>query len=64
MVKKLFVKSTLNDRIEFLKDAIRQATSDHGTPCGCTLCESLQFDYMAKLGEINLKTGQRNEEKE
>ena len=63
MKKKPFVKSTDLERIEFLRDAIRQATPDHGTPCMCVLCESLQFDYMAMKGEINLKTGQRNEKK-
>lgn len=59
--KKSFVQSTLNDRIEFLRNAIRQTTPDHGAPCGCILCEALQFDSMAARGEINLKTGDRRE---
>lgn len=60
MKKKIkFVKSTDLERIEFLKNAIRQATERDGVPCCCVLCEALQFDYMAMMGEINLKTGQR-----
>lgn len=58
--KAKFVPNTLEERIEFLRNAIRQATPDHGAPCGCVLCEALIFDYMAKCNEINIKTGQRN----
>ena len=58
-MKKLFKKNTKTERIDFLHNAIRQATEAHGTPCCCVLCESMQFDYMAMVGEINLKTGQR-----
>lgn len=57
--KKVFTPSTLEDRIEFLRSAIRSATERDGVPCMCILCEALQFDYMAKMGEINLKTGER-----
>jgi hypothetical protein len=60
-MKKTFKKSTDKDRIEFLRHAIRQATPDHGTPCGCILCEALIFDYEATLGNINLLTGQRRQ---
>jgi hypothetical protein len=59
--KKSFIKSTDKERIEFLRTAIRQATERDGVPCMCILCEALQFDYMAMKGEINLKTGKRNE---
>lgn len=58
---KKFKPSTLQDRIDFLREAIREATPDHGAPCGCHLCEALIFDYDASLGLINLKTGERNE---
>jgi hypothetical protein len=57
---KKFVPNTLEERIDFLRNAIRQAIETHGVPCGCRLCEALIFDYEAKLGEINLITGQRN----
>lgn len=59
MKKKAFEPSTLQDRIDFLRSAIRQATERDGVPCMCTLCEALQFDWMAAEGKINLKTGQR-----
>ena len=57
--KDVFVPSTLQDRIDFLKQTIREATRDHGVPCMCLCCEALQFDWMAAEGKINLKTGQR-----
>ena len=57
--KKTFVVSTLEDRIEFLRKAIRSATERDGSPCMCLLCEALLFDAMAANGEINLKTGER-----
>lgn len=57
--KPKFVASTLEDRIEYLREAIRSATPNHGAPCGCVLCEALIFDYEAKLGNINIKTGER-----
>jgi len=60
-MKKTFKKSTDKDRIEFLRHAIRQATTDHGAPCGCMLCEALIFDCLAWEGKINLKTGERRE---
>lgn len=56
---KKFKPSTLQDRIDFLREAIREATPDHGAPCGCHLCEALIFDCMAKDGEVNIKTGER-----
>ncbi len=59
MKKKKFKTSTLQDRIDVLRQVIREATVSHGVPCMCTLCEALQFDYMAKLGKINIKTGER-----
>jgi len=57
--KAKFIPSTFEDRIEFLRKAIREVTISHGSPCCCRLCEALQFDYMAKMGEINLNTGER-----
>ena len=59
MKKKKFVPSTLEERHEYLRETIRQATPDHGSPCGCILCESLIFDAIAAEGKINLKTGER-----
>lgn len=57
--RKKFTPSTLEDRIEFLRASIRNAIGNHGIPCCCILCEALQFDWMAKWGKINLKTGER-----
>jgi hypothetical protein len=57
--KKAFTPSTLEDRIWFLRESIRQAVPDHGAPCCCILCEALIFDYLAMKGEINLRTGER-----
>lgn len=59
MQKKKFKRSTIQDRIDMLRQAIREVTASHGVPCMCTLCESLQFDSMAANNLINLKTGQR-----
>lgn len=58
--RKKFIPSTLEDRIEFLREAMRAVTESHGAPCMCRLCEALVFETMAKDGEINLKTGERN----
>lgn len=58
-MKKKFVKSTLQERIDWLRFNIVEATNTHGVPCGCILCESLIFDTLAKEGKVNLKTGER-----
>ena len=58
-MKKTFKPSTMQDRIDILRQTIREVTASHGVPCMCTLCEALQFDSMAGDGLINLKTGQR-----
>jgi hypothetical protein len=60
--KKTFTPSTLEDRIEFLRKSILSTIQSHGAPCLCILCESLQFDYLAMEGKINLKTGERKPE--
>lgn len=57
--KKVFVPSTLEDRIWFLRESILKEVVSHGVPCMCILCEALSFDYIAAKGEINLKTGER-----
>lgn len=57
--KKKFIKSTPLERLEFLRMQMRSVTANHGVPCMCTLCEALQFDSMARMGKINLRTGER-----
>ena len=52
-------KNSKQDRINFLRKQILSVVSDHGTPCGCVLCETLILDTIAREGTINLKTGER-----
>lgn len=59
MKKKKFTPSTLQDRIDVLRQVIRGVIDSHGAPCGCVLCETLLFDSMAADGEINIITGER-----
>ena len=58
--KPKFIPNTPEERIEFLRNAIRQATESHGVPCCCMLCEALIFDCLAKEGKVNVVTGERN----
>ena len=59
--KKVFVSSTLEDRIEFLRDSITNLLKRDCIPCKCSwvLRETLKFDHLAEIGKINLKTGER-----
>ena len=50
-----FKKATALQRIKLFRNALISETEDHGSPCGCFLCEILIFDTRFKLGERDIK---------
>lgn len=53
--KSTYKPATLQERFDFVCNAVKKAIESHGSPCCCLLCEALIFSYMASLGEVNLK---------